>query len=843
MNAPLRVRMLPAFPSRIRGQDGVKVTRVDGSTEQVVSLDFENLGDISGIPDPSQNFFAMYDAESGTYVRIRFQDMFDASGVSSGYPTISAAELANIPAPVHAIYVFGDAAVGDGLGGLYIDSNNGSGNTFVSGDGRTWYRVKDVASDRLKDAGAAGVSILAMAAVADVRNFLDTAPYIATRTALKALDTTKDLVAILTEAGREGIFIWKSGNYSTQVAADTLEGIFLKADAIATTAGAWERLHDEVDVRWFGAVGDGSDATAAFAAAISLSQTLGYYRIVCKDSTKQFKIIELQITARIEIDLYGGTILGDFGAWGTHATLGTPIYWTKNVFNSVAANAPSVTLKNMILNGQSTPTVAMIGGTPIIDFRGAASPGRCVIRFENFTFTRGSNRIYTAGSGISPPTLALDYRGMEILIYNADEFWGRHVEMRSSPGEMLQIQSDDKRTKVRIDDIYATKARDNDGARWSNSAVNIMNCHPTSELRNGRFWLFIKTPVNWESDGGLVETTEFVDVNDSNGLDFNEAASYRFNQFAVKNCFFKDIVNVGLRASSSNTLFENNTFEGVDICISFDGDVAGDPAKGTWLKTDDAILANNIVRNCWFKSFNPAHVNRIGVRARGASAALPIALLVEGGSIVDRQPAGNKALYGVYGQNVNLSLRGYFGDGTTGLFFLTGTCKVRGRDVIVAPEPGETVSTFVMTTLTLGKKSFVFDNITRTTTLDGGQFDFLVTTPTFDIDAVHINGSPDFAATASTTVATSRDGRLSGSATFDPGSIANGASLTTTVTVSGARLGDRAEAFLNTSQMGLSVVAYVNASNSVTVIYTNNTGAAVDLTSHTVTAWVAKPLS
>ncbi|MFQ6183661.1 glycosyl hydrolase family 28-related protein [Sinorhizobium meliloti] len=106
--------------------------------------------------------------------------------------------------------------------------------------------------------GPAGTSILALSLAADVRNFLDTAPYAATRAALKALDTGKDTTAILTEAGREGIFNWKSGDYSTQIATDTREGVYVKADDIAATAGAWVRVHDgKISPKWFGAAGDG----------------------------------------------------------------------------------------------------------------------------------------------------------------------------------------------------------------------------------------------------------------------------------------------------------------------------------------------------------------------------------------------------------------------------------------------------------------------------------------------------------------------------------------------------------------------------------------------------------
>lgn len=140
--------------------------------------------------------------------------------------------------------------------------------------------------------GTAGTSILALNAAADVRSFLDTAPYVATRTALKALDTTKDVVAYLTEDGREGAFVWKTGNFSDRITADTLEGIYVKADAIASSSGAWCRVWDgfKASASWFGAKADYVEATpnastdnaSAFNAALSVANVIsappGVYR-------------------------------------------------------------------------------------------------------------------------------------------------------------------------------------------------------------------------------------------------------------------------------------------------------------------------------------------------------------------------------------------------------------------------------------------------------------------------------------------------------------------------------------------------------------------------------------
>jgi hypothetical protein len=90
-----------------------------------------------------------------------------------------------------------------------------------------------------------------------------------TRTALKALDTAAVTSAYLKESGREGQFIWTAGDYSTQIVADTSEAVYIKADAIAATAGAWVRAnhHRQINAEWTG--GD-------IQAAENLAFTLGW---------------------------------------------------------------------------------------------------------------------------------------------------------------------------------------------------------------------------------------------------------------------------------------------------------------------------------------------------------------------------------------------------------------------------------------------------------------------------------------------------------------------------------------------------------------------------------------
>lgn len=82
--------------------------------------------------------------------------------------------------------------------------------------------------------------------------------------------------------------------------------------------------------------------------------------------------------------------------------------------------------------------------------------------------------------------------------------------------------------------------------------------------------------------------------------------------------------------------------------------------------------------------------------------------------------------------------------------------------------------------------------------------------------------------------------RLTGSATYDPPNLADGAGVTTTVTVSGAAMGDFAIASFSADLTGMTVNAYVSAVNTVSVRFQNETGAGIDLASGTLRALVWK---
>ena len=88
----------------------------------------------------------------------------------------------------------------------------------------------------------------------------------------------------LSEAGREGVFVWDGSNLTAQVSADPAQGLYVApTDDPTGTSGAWVRkFAGPADFRWFGAVADctaagtGTSNTEAFDAARSALIAAGY---------------------------------------------------------------------------------------------------------------------------------------------------------------------------------------------------------------------------------------------------------------------------------------------------------------------------------------------------------------------------------------------------------------------------------------------------------------------------------------------------------------------------------------------------------------------------------------
>ena len=107
-------------------------------------------------------------------------------------------------------------------------------------------------------------------------------------------------------------------------------------------------------------------------------------------------------------------------------------------------------------------------------------------------------------------------------------------------------------------------------------------------------------------------------------------------------------------------------------------------------------------------------------------------------------------------------------------------------------------------------------------------------------NVLRTNATANLALSGSNNVAGDNVDAYIGSATFDPTSLADGAGQTTTVTVTGAALGDYAEASFSLNLQGITVTAWVSAADTVSVRFQNESGGLLDLASGTLKARVKK---
>jgi hypothetical protein len=258
---------------------------------------------------------------------------------------------------------------------------------------------------------------------ASARGNMTLPTYVADRTALKALDTTKDTLVFLKEAGREGQFKWTAGDYSTQITADTLEGRYIKADAIAATSGAWIRQEVELVTKWYGASGSGDKRTEMQAA---LRAADGTRELTIAESVQLSGDVILPANSRVSFD---PSATFDFNAYSSTGSL------TKTVDPTIGAAASikdNIKVENFRADGTNYPgpfIFEIVSGTtttlvlPATDKNGNATSsvddfynGRFLLFMDGVNASAlvsiddyvGSTRTATLSTLISAPTAGDD---------------------------------------------------------------------------------------------------------------------------------------------------------------------------------------------------------------------------------------------------------------------------------------------------------------------------------------------------------------------------------------------------------------------------------------------------
>lgn len=132
-------------------------------------------------------------------------------------------------------------------------------------DGGTFRMLSDQASAAIQ-AAAEDAADRAEAAAVGIAFAVCTS-----RAAIKALDTSLRQAAVLRESGRSGLWLWTLGDYSAHVGYDTAEGLYMAADGVPATTGAWVRSYTGPALSsWFGVSSGATDNSAALSAWLKM---------------------------------------------------------------------------------------------------------------------------------------------------------------------------------------------------------------------------------------------------------------------------------------------------------------------------------------------------------------------------------------------------------------------------------------------------------------------------------------------------------------------------------------------------------------------------------------------
>jgi len=141
------------------------------------------------------------------------------------------------------------------------------------------------------------------------------------RTAMKAATgLAAGDVVYLSEGGRSGPFEYLVGDYSAEVAADTLEGVYVKLDAVAATVGVLKRSYKTgVYLEWFGG-GIGVDNSPVLVGAVSLLSYLSIQNAIATTQSERpaqvifLNPVKYSFNSKVTISSIRGITFACYGA-------------------------------------------------------------------------------------------------------------------------------------------------------------------------------------------------------------------------------------------------------------------------------------------------------------------------------------------------------------------------------------------------------------------------------------------------------------------------------------------------------------------------------------------------
>lgn len=293
-----------------------------------------------------------------------------------------------------------------------------------------------------------------------------------TRAALAMLDTAKTTSVSLSEAGREGFFTWRLGDFSEHIAVDTAQGIYIKADDISADLGAWVRVFDgPIWANWFGFLPSAEPYVNAAAMNAALSM------IVLLDTRLMIGAGEHKLNAKITKDFADNAV--SICGLGENVTI---LEWINadGGFDFTITNIPGMVQQTRVFEFRhmSLHTAAAGGGTA---FKGTVSPilASCVSKMFDI------QSVSVRGSDV-----ASDYwtNGIHLV-----DVWNSHVTRCTVKGLDDATSPFDALTGIRID-------RGNDCHVLCNHIYHVMN------------GIYLFTTVPSYGDGTMIGNNRIVGV-------------------------------------------------------------------------------------------------------------------------------------------------------------------------------------------------------------------------------------------------------------------------------------------------------------------------------------------
>lgn len=722
----------------------------------------------------------------------------------------SAAAAEAIARPIYANNAAGLAATAEGEF-FFVDQGDGTADLYRHDAGPTATAMGRTTIIDPQGSGAAGL-------IGGI--FIP----VANRTALAALDTSRHTTAYLKENGREGGFEWNASDLSTKVTADTQQGIYVAPSGDVTGAsGAWVRsFSGPSSIKWFGAVGDGStnDAAAFYAAANVTPTTFGFaapMTLIAVPAGEYSIQSEIDVSGLNTLWLgRGGIIKPDRDEGGNifHATSGVLEFDGVEFDGGDDFTTTATNRSYVILAGNTTTRMERLRVENCI-FR------RCLATDGDPLGTSGSAKITQVVYG----------EGVERMIVKGCLF------DRASGAAVFTKEV----TNLLVEGNWFKDVQ------WYN--VNLD--YDTSGIVRGNFFQHdLAEGIFW---GGAINTVN------NQGLVRNKNILIEGNTFSG-NYSYGAVVRI--QSDDSITVQDNHFLECNNGTLTIGGNLVG---IGVTTRNPDGTTPSDpprnvrILRNQGMDGFGSGtyrvfiYVNNDMSGGRNPIKGLEIA-----GNYCDSPTATEYftalvLVHGLVGGVTDVTIQD-----NIGVVYLKSSNPVPGAIGLVGSNANGLVDRVL-----LGGNSIINRETAVGSTQVGIQIGAWVdkvrnTDPNYT-DGCHfgvrtISGAGPtlenlddqrFGTNTTDTLfsqALTRYGKpLTASITYDPPSVAAGASTFTDITVTGAAIGDIVDASFSLDNAGVIFRGYVRVAGSVRVYLTNLTGGAVDLASGTLRVNVRKP--